>query len=137
MMQNEIPQLDNQGLRKFGLTTGAIVIVLFALLLPWIFGASSMPYWPWIIAILLWLPALVCPHLLNPVYRVWMKIGMALGWVNSRIILGLVYYTLVFPMGVLMRLLGKDPMRRKYDKSAQSYRIPSQREPRERMEKPY
>ncbi len=136
-MQSEIPQLDDAGLRKFGFTTGAIVIVLFALLLPWIFDFDSMPRWPWIIASALWLPALLWPRLLNPVYRVWMKIGMALGWVNSRIILGLVFYALILPMGLVMRLFGKDPMRRKYDSSLKSYRIPSQREPRERMEKPY
>lgn len=136
-MHSEIPQLDDQGLRKFGLSTGAIVVVLFAFLLPWLFELEAIPLWPWVIALALWLPALLRPALLNSVYRVWMKIGMALGWVNSRIILGLVFYVIIFPMGMLLRLFGKDPMRRKYDKSSQSYRIPSQREPRERMEKPY
>lgn len=136
-MQSEIPQLDDRGLRKFGITTGVIVVVLFALLFPWVFDIETMPLWPWIIAAALWLPALLWPRLLNPVYRVWMKIGMALGWVNSRIILGLVFYVLILPMGLIMRLFGKDPMRRQYDSASQSYRIPSQREPRERMEKPY
>lgn len=136
-MHSDIPQLDEPGLRKFGLTTGVIVVVLFALLLPWLFDLESMPIWPWVIAAALWLPALVWPRILNGVYRAWMKIGMALGWVNSRIILGLVFYVLIVPMGVVMRLLGKDPMRRRYDSTSKSYRISSHREPRERMEKPY
>jgi hypothetical protein len=136
-LNTPIEPLDKKGLRKFGLTTGLIVILLFGLLLPWLFDAQSMPRWPWIIAALLWVPALVWPPLLGPVYTTWMKIGHALGWVNSRIILGIVFYTVLLPMGLIMRLLGKDPMARKHDKSAPSYRIASHQEPPERMEKPF
>ncbi len=136
-MHTEIITLDNKGLRKFGLTTGVIVIILFGLFLPWVFDANSLPLWPWIVAAALWLPALIWPRTLNPVYHVWMRIGHALGWINSRIILGLVFYIVLLPMGLIMRALGKDPMARKHDKSASSYRIASQQEPKERMEKPF
>jgi hypothetical protein len=132
-----IPVLDNKGLRKFGLTTGAIIVVLFALFFPWVFDMVAMPKWPWIIAGLLWLPALVMPGLLRPVYTTWMKIGHAIGWVNTRIILGVLFYLLVLPMGLVMRLFGKDPMAREKDKSASSYRIESVSEPKERLEKPF
>ena len=132
-----IPILDNQGLRKFGLTTGAIIVVLFALFFPWVFDIAVMPMWPWVVAGLLWAPALVTPGLLRPVYATWMKIGQAIGWVNTRIILGVIFYVLVFPMGLVMRLLGKDPMARKLDKSSSSYRVNSISEPRDRLEKPF
>ena len=132
-----IPELDNKGLRKFGITTGIIVVVLFAVFFPWVFDAASMPVWPWIVAGLLWLPALLIPGSLQPVYRGWMKIGHAIGWVNTRIILGLVFYVFVLPMGLVMRLFGKDPMARKFDKSATSYRVNSVSEPKDRLEKPY
>jgi hypothetical protein len=132
-----IPVLDNKGLRKFGLTTGAIIVVLFALFFPWVFDMVAMPKWPWIIAGLLWLPALVMPGLLRPVYTTWMKIGHAIGWVNTRIILGVLFYLLVLPMGLVMRLFGKDPMAREKNKSASSYRIESVSEPKERLEKPF
>nr|MDJ0832323.1 SxtJ family membrane protein [Gammaproteobacteria bacterium] len=122
-MQTMIPELDNQGLRKFGITTGIIVALLFGLALPWLFDAQSLPLWPWIISGLLWAPALIYPRILNPVYRGWMKIGHALGWINSRIILGLVFYVMVLPMGLIMRLFGKDPMTRKLDQSVSSYRV--------------
>ena len=136
-MMATVPTLDRQGLRKFGLTTGAIVVVLFALFFPWVFDAASMPIWPWVIAGLLWLPALIKPDSLRPVCAAWMKIGHAIGWVNTRIILGLVFYILVLPMGLIMRLFGKDPMARKYDASASSYRVESVSEPKDRLEKPY
>ena len=133
----DIPELDNAGLRKFGLTTGAIVVVLFALFFPWVFDMERMPLWPWILAGVLWVPALLMPAILSPVYTTWMKIGHGLGWVNSRIILGILFYVLILPMGLVMRLFGGDPMARKKDASASSYRKESISEPRERLEKPY
>ena len=132
-----IPALDSKGLRKFGLTTGAIIVLLFVLFFPWVFDMENLPIWPWIVAGLLWVPALAMPNLLEPVYTTWMKIGHALGWVNTRIILGLLFYVIVLPMGLIMRLLGNDPMSRKLDKSISSYRIKSISEPKDRLEKPY
>jgi len=133
----KIPSLDNKGLRKFGLTTGAIIIILFALFFPWLFDAPATPIWPWVLASLLWLPALFIPGVLRPVYTTWMKIGHGIGWINTRIILGVLFYVVILPMGLIMRLLGKDPMARKHDKSAPSYRIKSIREAKDRLEKPF
>ena len=136
-MMMEVPDLDNAGLRKFGLTTGAIIVVLFALFFPWVFDVEKMPLWPWIIAGTLWVPALLIPAVLRPVYTTWMKIGHGIGWVNTRIILGLLFYVLILPMGLIMRLFGNDPMARKKDEAATSYRIESVSEPKDRLEKPY
>lgn len=136
-MTTDIPHLDRQGLRKFGITTGLIVVVLFAFFFPWAFDAASMPVWPWVVAGLLWVPALLVPNSLQPVYAGWMRIGHAIGWVNTRIILGLIFYVLVLPMGLVMRLFAKDPMARKFDDSAGSYRVKTVSEPKDRLEKPY
>ena len=133
----KIPDLDNAGLRKFGLTTGAIIVILFVFFFPWVFDVSSAPRWPWIIMAALWLPALFMPGILRPVYSTWMKIGQGLGWINTRIILGILFYVLILPMGLIMRLFGNDPMARKCDKSASSYRIKSVSEEKDRLEKPY
>lgn len=136
-MTTNIYTLDKKGLRKFGIITGAIIVVLFAIFFPWVFDAAAMPIWPWIVAGLLWVPALIMPGSLQPVYTVWMKIGHAIGWVNTRIILGLLFYILVLPMGLIMRLFGNDPMARKYDNSVTSYRVKSACEPKDRLEKPF
>ena len=133
----EVPALDNKGLRKFGLTTGAIIVALFAFFFPWVFDVEAWPVWPWIIAGALWLPALIVPVALRPVYATWMKIGHGIGWVNTRIILGLLFYVLVLPMGLIMRLFGNDPMARKRDEASSSYRIKSISEAKDRLEKPY
>ena len=49
MISSDIPELDRAGLRKFGLTTGAIVALLFGLFLPWLFD-FGLPRWPWMLA---------------------------------------------------------------------------------------
>ena len=131
-----IPKLDKKGLRNFGLLTGTIAAILFGLLLPWIWK-HSFPLWPWIVAAVLWLWALVAPTTLNPVYQIWMRIGLVLGWINTRIILGLIFYILVTPMSLAMRLIGRDPMTRKFEPDRETYRVKSLQNERKRAEKPY
>ena len=123
-------------LRRFGLATGAIFAGLFGLLLPWLFG-RALPWWPWAIAAAFWLPALIAPILLRPVYRGWMIAGGALGWVNTRIILGVVFVVVVVPIGLVMRLFRKDPLARRFDRSLPSYRVPSVPRPRDHFERPF
>lgn len=136
MSAAEIPELDNSGLRSFGLTTGAIIAVLFGLLLPYLFGAT-WPVWPWIIFAVLAVWALVAPSTLNPVYRGWMRFGLALSKITTPIILTLVFVIAILPASIMLRLLSKDPMRRTFDDSADTYRIQSRRPSVENLEKPY
>ena len=136
-MTTNIPTLDKKGLRKFGITTGVIIVVLFAAFFPWIFDVSVMPMWPWILAGMLWVLAILIPGALRPVYTTWMKIGHVLGWINTRVILGFLFYVMVLPMGLTMRLFGKDPMARKIESSVSSYRIKSVSEAKDRLEKPF
>lgn len=139
--------LTTAQMRKFGLTTGLIVLLLFGLLLPWLFGddhwrpwpfdGRTLPPWPWWVALALCLPALLCPAALRPVYRAWMKFGAVLGQINSRIILFLFFYIVLLPVGLLMRLTGHDPMHRKRSE-ADSYRVASKPpSSRHSMERPY
>lgn len=133
----EIKQLDEKGLREFGLLTGTIIIALFGLLLPWL-HRDSLPIWPWIVAGILWLLALLTPSLLNPIYLVWMKIGLVLGWINTRLILAIVFFALLTPIGLMMRgIFRQDPMSTKMELDQESYRIPSQVKARLTMERPF
>ncbi|WP_089724798.1 SxtJ family membrane protein [Candidatus Thiosymbion oneisti] len=131
-----IERLDREGLRKFGLVTGAIVLVLFGFLLPWIFG-HGLPRWPWYIAGALWVPALLLPDLLKPVYIAWMRFGMVLGWINTRIILGILFYILFTPTGLLLKVLRVDAMRRKLDARMKTYRVESRKQLPDHMERPF
>jgi hypothetical protein len=131
--------VENPGaveLRKFGLVSGAIVVVLFGLLLPWLFG-FPWPRWPWVFSGVLFLWALVAPASLYIVYKYWMKFGHIAGWINTRIILGVLFFLVFFPTGVMMRLFASDPMRRKLDSGSKSYRIESAPLEQNHAEKPY
>ena len=127
---------DKQELRKFGLVFAGMVILIFGLLLPWIWDKSS-PMWPWIVAAVFVAAALLVPMALGPVYRLWMKIGHVLGWINTRIILGIMFFLMFAPVALLLRLLGKDMLKQRLDASATTYRIASEQLPRDRMERPY
>jgi len=131
-----IEQFDRKGLRKFGLVTGAIVLALFGFLLPWMFG-HGLPYWPWYIAGALWIPALLMPDWLKPVYTAWMWFGMVLGWINTRIILGLLFYILFTPTSLILKALRVDAMQRKLDAGMKTYRVETKRQPPDHMERPF
>jgi len=132
-------QVENPGvkeLRKFGLIFGAIIAGLFGLLLPWIFE-TAWPSWPWILAGIFWVWSLVHPASLFFIYRNWLKFGHVAGWINTRIILGVLFYIVFFPAGILMRLLGKDPMCRDLDRTKDSYRIVSSSLDKDHIKRPY
>ena len=71
------------------------------------------------------MPALIIgitsPRLLYYPYQVWVALGEALGWINSRIILGLVFLIILQPIAFVMRLIGYDPLRNRR-KGEKSYR---------------
>jgi Saxitoxin biosynthesis operon protein SxtJ len=133
MMQ---PSITPKQLRSFGLTVGGIFAVIGAW--PVVFRGSYPRLWALALAALLILPALLFPRSLKPLYRGWMALGEALGWINTRIILGLVFYGLITPMGVTMRfLMGKDPMHRGFDPNASTYRVLRQPRPGSHMRRQY
>ena len=119
---HDVPVLDKKGLRKFGFTTGAIIVILFGLLLPWL-RDRPLPWWPFSIAAILCIWALVAPTSLNLVYQPWMKVGLVLGWINTRIILAIIFFVLLTPLGWLQRKRGKLGYKTGFESNTQSYKI--------------
>jgi hypothetical protein len=122
-------------LRSFGLIMAAMVAGLFGLALPWLFG-RPLPLWPWIVAFAFALPALAAPRMLGPVHRAWMAVGAVLGAINTRILLAAMFYLVMVPVGLVMRLAGRDPMRRAR-RDDPTYRLPSTERAADDMEKPF
>ena len=133
---HEIPELDRQGLRQFGLVTGGIFVGLFGLFFPWLLEIA-IPTWPWVLGGVLAVWGLAAPGTLKPVYRAWMKFGLLLSRVTTPIVLGIVFFLVIFPTGFAMRLFGRDPMNRQFDDEAKSYRVSSIKAPKESMERPF
>ena len=134
--QAGIPELDRAGLRSFGFTTGAIVVVLFGLFFPWVLE-RPWPLWPWIILAVLAGMGLVVPMWLRPIYRGWMRFGLFMSKIMTPLVLGIVFYLMYWPMGLLRRLFGGDKMARSFSKEMNSYRVESTRHPPKSLERPF
>ena len=135
-MKKQVTKPVIKELRKFGLTTGIIIGMLFGLFLPCIF---SKPFtkWPWVVSSVLIVWALIAPGTLKIVYNIWMCVGFVLGWINTKIILIIVFYLVFTPTGLLMKIFRKDPMCRNMDAGAVSYRRTSIKPPKRQMERTY
>ena len=122
-MQHVIPELDREGLRRFAITTGAIVAVLFGLLFPWLLE-FSYPRWPWLVFGFLAAWGIVHPTSIEPVYYAWMRLGLLLSRVTTPIIMGIVFFLVLLPMALIMRyLIRRDPLKRNLDANASTYRV--------------
>ena len=121
-------------LRKFGFIFAAMLLVLFELIMPFIWGINYS-FWPRVAAVTIFVLALICPKILQLIYTPWMKLGGILGWINTKIILALLYYGVVFPMALVFKLLNYDPLARKIDKHCKSYKQYSK--PSNNMEAPF
>lgn len=133
---DEIPDLDAKGLRHFGLTTGGIVAGLFGLLLPWLLE-RGLPVWPWIAGGLLAVWGLVAPRSLRPLYRGWMRFGLLAGRVVTPVILAAMFFLVVVPVGVVRRLAGRDPVPKRPDSSAETYRVASSKRSPDHLKRPF
>ncbi len=78
-------------------------------------------------------------HSVNPknFYKVWMKIGMFLGYINTTILLSIVFFVFMTPIGFIMKLFGYRPLNDKFNAKANTYRKQSIKMPDERMEVPF
>jgi hypothetical protein len=75
------------------------------------------------IAVALFFWGMFSPYTLRPVYTGWMYFSRVVAFLLTTVVLGLVFYVGVTGVGLLMRLLGKNPLDRKIDRSAPSYWI--------------
>ena len=71
--------------------------------------------------------AAVAPMALLPLYKVWIRFAAALGRFNTKLLLGLVYFLVLTPIGLALKLAGKDLLDEKLDKSAETYWKPKER----------
>jgi len=108
-------------LRNFGLLVGAVFSVIG--MWPLLFRGDEVRVWAIGLGGTLMVLGSFVPGVLAPVHRAWMQLGHILGWVNTRILLGVVFYGLITPMGIVFRLIGKDVMRQAMTQDSSTYRV--------------
>lgn len=106
--------------RSFGLVFAAFFLAVA--LLP-LLRKHDLRLWALELASVFLILALVAPKLLEPLNRLWTRFGMLLHKIVSPVALSVLYYGVVMPTGLLMQLVGKNPLRLRLDKSANSYWI--------------
>ena len=117
-------------LRRFGV----VALVAFAAVGAWVFlrhslfgfalseGAVSVAaYVLWCIAAVCGVLAAVAPRALRPLYLGLSLVGLPIGRVVSHVVMGVVYYVVLTPIGLVMRLLVRDPLHRKFEPNAKTY----------------
>ncbi|MFN3694383.1 MAG: SxtJ family membrane protein [Ignavibacterium sp.] len=120
MLKEELKHIDTseKSVKKTGITVG-IVLILISFILWWI-GKSSFVYFSLAGGIFIILSYIAIP-LLRPFHKFWIGLSLVLGFVMSRIILTILFYFVVTPIGLLAKLVGKKFMPLGFDKNAATY----------------
>lgn len=122
-------------LRKFGIVM-AIPLGIIGGILFWK-GQFSGNYF-FILAAFFFLNGLLSPGILGPIERVWMKVAEIISMVMTRVILILTFYFVITPVGLLLKLIGKDLLRMKFEPDRKSYWEKVEEDgPCSRPDKPY
>ena len=112
--------ITKKKLREFGFLVGFGFPILIGWILPSIIGHGLRIWTLWI-----GVPSIILgfasPNLLLYPFKAWMALGYILGWVNSRIILGLVFLLILLPISLVMKIFSYDPLRKKKN-NEKSYR---------------
>lgn len=120
MLKEEIKLIDksDEAIKKTGLSVG-VVLILISLFL-WYLGKTSFVYFSVAGGLFVILVFIAIP-VLRPFHKLWMMLALLMGFVMSRVILTLLYYLVLTPIGLLAKIVGKKFMSRGFDKNATTY----------------
>jgi len=126
-------EIEGPSDRKFGFQIGAVLAILSLLLLSWYryrhgawFSEGGWGPWPWwmlVAGALLLIAAAVAPIVLRPLNKAWMGLAKVMFVIVNPVVMFLMWALVMTPMGLLVRLAGKDLLRMKLDPAAKSYWI--------------
>lgn len=106
--------------RTLGVVFAAVFLIIGAF--PVLFGGAPR-WWSLAVAAVFALIAFLAPALLGPLNRLWTRFGLLLHRIVSPLVLGIMFFLVVTPIALLMRALGKDPLRLRFEAGARSYWI--------------
>jgi hypothetical protein len=120
MLKEELKYIDqsDEAVKKTGISVG-VVLVLISMLL-WYLGKSSFVYFSSIGGLFVILSFIAIP-VLRPFHKLWMMLALAMGFVMSRVILTILFYLILTPIGLLAKIVGKKFMPLGFDKTAATY----------------
>jgi hypothetical protein len=116
LSERELRQFAGIWFPAFGAVVGAMLY--------WKFELPTAAYAVWAVVAGLAVLGLWQPALIRPVYLGLMYLTFPIGWVVSHLILAVIYFGLITPLGLVMRLFGRDVMQRRFDRAAATYWVP-------------
>jgi len=88
---------------------GIVFTIVFLIISFWpLLKNGEIRYWPLIISFIFFVLAIINSKILTPLNKVWMKFGLILGKIVSPLVMGVIFFFVVTPTGIIMRLFGKD-----------------------------
>lgn len=112
--------LDRSNLKKFGITMGFAFFIISIIIF---IRHRHSPLYTLAVSIIFFTLAFTGTVILKPVYIFWMKLAFVLGWINTRLILAILFYFIFTPIGIGLRLFKADLLERKIDKKRETYWI--------------
>ena len=109
-------------LREFGLTLSLFFPLIIGFLIPYFYRHNFREWTLWVSLFFL-IFSFCKPNLLYFPYQAWIKLGNILGYVNSKIIFGFIFYFVVTPLGMVMKFFNYDPLKIKSTKKIDSYKV--------------
>ncbi len=130
------PVVDDRGLRQFAAILAGVIFIVFGVLFPYLLETST-PSWPWALGSVVLVWGLSSPATFRHFYRLWMRFGLLMNAIITRVVLAAVFYLVIFPIGLWKRMLKMDPLRRRWDNTTLTYRVKSVASPPSQMERPF
>ena len=109
------PSISKKQLREFAFLIGIGIPIFIGFIIPLLGGHSFKLGTLWITIPVL-ITGIISPRLLFYPYKLWMALGYTLGWINNRIILGFVFFLVLYPISIIMKFFRYDPLRLKETK---------------------
>ena len=126
------PTLDDKGLRQFAAIFAGVICIVFGVVFPYLLEKPT-PSWPWALGSVVLVWGLGFPA----TFRHWMRFGHLMNAIITRVVLAVVFYGVILPIGLWMRIRSKDPLRRRWDNTTLTYRVKSVASPPSQMERPF
>ena len=139
------PASDHKAMRDFSRGFSLFLCIFFLGLIPWLFD-HPISLWPLIVSAVLLAGGQFYPPSVYPVYRVWMVVASLLAWLNTRLIMLFAFYCLIFPIGIVLRLLNKlqyqnitwSPGKKAINNTKQSYWVKRENSPaKDNLKEPF
>ena len=104
---------------------GIVFFLVFLIISLWSFRGDfdQVKLLPLLISIIFLILGIIDSKLLTPLNKLWFKFGIMLGAIIAPIVMGIVFFTVVTPTGILMKIFRKDLLKNKYDKNEKTYWI--------------